>query len=84
MLPNHATILDSGPVDLGWARGTRYTVEISVPVEAGGQPLLREVHTIVRLVGTAVYDLYSSAPSATSRRWRPPSSSASTCYRASR
>lgn len=61
LLPNHGTLVDRRPVNLGWASGTRYTVEISAPAQAGGQPLMREVHTIVRLGGKAIYDLYSAA-----------------------
>ena len=56
LLPNRAQIVREEPVDLGWARGTKYTVKVSQP--AAGH----EVHVILKVGGKAVYHIFSAAP----------------------
>jgi Tol biopolymer transport system component len=73
MLPNPSLVLDSVPVDLGWASGHRLTVEVYAPAVSGGgsdlAPSVKAVerHTVVVVnqgYGRRVYDFYASAPTA--------------------
>ena len=65
MLPNHSKTLKTAPIDLGWAQGTVYTVEVSAPAAAGGGPVAVEEHAVVvQKNGLRGYDFYASAPTA--------------------
>lgn len=60
LLPNQAEIVRREPVDLGWAKGTKYTLKVGQPAAGAGAG--QEVHVILRLDGKAAYDIFSVAP----------------------
>jgi hypothetical protein len=68
LMPNHAEILDSEPIDLGWAQGRRTTLEVFAPAaEQGGRAPVVAVETHVLLTLTQGgrrlgLDFYLSAP----------------------
>jgi hypothetical protein len=70
LLPNHAQIVDSQPVDLGWAEGRRFTLEVYGPAAEGGEqaPVASvQTHVLVTLEqGDArlAFDFYAVAPTA--------------------
>src|SRR5207248_2226698 len=61
MLPNHARILDSRDVDLGWARATRYRLERTASATQGGAVQAVETHVIAQPAGKRAYDFYAVA-----------------------
>jgi hypothetical protein len=69
-LPNHAAIVTSEPIGLGWAEGRRFTLEVFAPAADGGDgraPVeMVEEHVLVMLdtdEGRLGLDFYASAPS---------------------
>jgi hypothetical protein len=54
LLPKGAEVLAKDPLELGWGKGTTYTLR-----RAGGPA--REVHVVVPLGSGAAYDLFSTA-----------------------
>ena len=52
LLPNHSQTIHSEPVELGWASGRRFTVEVYAPAEQGGdtQAPVQSVETHVIVV----------------------------------
>jgi hypothetical protein len=60
LLPSHSQLLGADPVDLGWAKGTRYTLRRVAPT-AGGAATGYEVHIVASLAGKATYSLFSTA-----------------------
>jgi Tol biopolymer transport system component len=73
MLPGPSLVLDSVPVDLGWASGQRLTAEVYAPaVSGGGSDAAASVKAVERHTVVVVnqgdmrraYDFYASAPNA--------------------
>jgi hypothetical protein len=71
LMPNHAEIVDSEPIDLGWAQGRRTTLEVFAPAaeQGGGRAPVVAVETHVLLTLTQDgrrlgLDFYLSAPTA--------------------
>lgn len=63
MLPDHSTTTNSTPVDVGWAKGTSYTVKIIDSAASGGGVVAYETHIIVRdPTVERAYDFYAGAP----------------------
>jgi hypothetical protein len=69
LLPHHAQILDSEAIDLGWARGRRFTLEVYASAAEGGEtkaPVTSvEIHvllTVDREEERLALDFYASAP----------------------
>lgn len=71
LLPNHSQTIHSEPVEMGWASGRRFTVEVYVPVAQGGDtraPVQSvETHVIVVLSQgdtRRAFDFYASGQTA--------------------
>lgn len=60
MLPNHSQVLQSTPMDLGWAKATVYTVQVSDSAAEGGSAQGIQTHIIAVAGGKRAYDFYAS------------------------
>lgn len=60
MLPNHSQVLQSTPMDLGWAKATVYTVQLSDSAAEGGSAQGIQTHIIAIAGGKRAYDFYAS------------------------
>jgi len=60
LLPKDADVLAREPLDLGWAKATRYTIRVSEPA-AGQTAPSHQIHVVINM-GKTVYDVFSSAP----------------------
>lgn len=61
LLPPYSQIVDQVEIDLGWARGTEYTLDHRPPASQGVAPT-RQVRFIVSAGSKATYDFFSVAP----------------------
>jgi hypothetical protein len=64
MLPNHGKVSDPASIDLGWAIGTFYNVEVTDSAASGGGIRAYETHTIVRLGSERAVDFVATAGTA--------------------
>ncbi len=67
ILPNHAQVLESEAVDLGWAEGRSYLLALYAPAGDGGEveSLQRHVVVVTEVAGEKqILDFYAIAPDA--------------------
>ncbi len=62
LLPGHAEVASEQRVDLGWALGTTYTLQVAPPAAGAGTSSV-EKHVVVMLGSKRAFDFFIAAPS---------------------